>query len=684
MADAKTTKTACPNCNTIYKLPETFIGKTVTCKRCGERFTTKAGSIRRTFPAIGELALKYGLIEQSQLESALAHQAANATAEKEIPLETIMQEKGFLTRQQVERLHLAHKYQRATQMGKGFCKIALKQKLLTTEEVKAALTAQSEAFNTNRSILRVSDILIGTGKITPAQRDAILAVQGRQLKAKPAGNTAESARAVAPAAPAKVDSTPPTIDNAETALNDSEPAAMSPPDPAGKFEIIVSADAMSATLRPAEGLPATNTRDYIHNLLKSEGITHGLINDEQIDAYLNHDAPNGKSCLIAQGTPAVAGTNAEIRYHFETERKVGKLLVGGGIDYRERGETPFVNAGDLLAEKTPMAEGTPGINVYGEKKEAPKPADIKLRQGEGTTLSDDGLTLTAHTEGQPKMSFGGRISVISTLEISGDVDLKTGHIDFDGDISVSGAIQTGFRVKGHNLTAGEIMAADINVTGDIVVSGGIIAAAINCQGNVQAKYVKDSRISSFGNVTVSKDITDSTIEASGGCAAGTGKILSSTISAKQGILAKEIGTEISTPCRLSAGVDAHIEQEISGIEQAISRREEKKSALASQMASLDIEKQETLQQITLLAQVQDRSEIEKRNLLQQLDKLKAAAPPEAIADMEKNIKDLEGRARQAEQDLGEWFGKQDNADEKNGGFGKGYIFAERRNRRIKR
>jgi hypothetical protein len=417
-------------------------------------------------------------------------------------------------------------------------------------------------------------------------------------------------------------------------------------------------------LRPASGGAATNTLAYVHGLLTASGITTGMVPDEEIAEYLKTDALLGKPLQVARGTPPKPGVDAALTYRYETHQEVGKILAGGKIDYRERGEIPHVKKGDILIEKTPMKPGEPGINIFGSVLSAPPAADVKLRNGSGTTVSEDGLQVIALIDGQPKMTFGGRLSVLSELKIEGDVDLKTGHINFDGHIVVTGCVQPGFRVQGHSLMAREITGAQIQVTGDITVSGGIISADINSQGNIQAKFVKNAKISAFGDIRVTKEITDTTIETSGACRVENGKILASTISAKQGIYSKDVGTDVSSPCRLAAGVDAHIEREIQGIQDAIARRNEKLNQLKARQTAVDIDKQSLEQKIIQLAQVQDRALVEQRDLQEGLERLRSSAPDEALRQAEERISELGQRAKDAEATLTELFDKQEEADRK--------------------
>lgn len=671
MTEEKTNKTACPNCNTVYKLPDGFTGKIVTCKRCGVKFKATEGKSGRTCPIVGKLALKYGLITQEQLASALAFkESSHSSAGKEIPLEKILFDKGYITDEQLELLNFSEKYWQIRQLSNGFCAIAINKKILTPADAEAALTIQSAAFTQFQTIRRVSDILVETGKITLDQKEALLIAQGRLGSArtdkgktegeKSPASTPKTGKAPHPAdtvtAPGKEAR---AIPETESKKENSEATARKRVSRDGAFELTVSADRLTAMIRPTGARETVYSVSHIHELLATEKITHGIVDEGTIIAYLKTGALEGNSLTVAHGTPPRPGTDATIIYHLHTGEKAEKTTPLGAIDYKDRGQLPHVNKGGLLAEKTPAVPGEPGMNVYGERLLPPKTTDPPLRNGAGTVLSADGLKLTAETAGQPKITFGGRLSVLTELKIDGDLDFRTGHVNFDGNIIVTGCVQSGFRVEGHHLTANEIAGATVKVTGDIKVTGGIIGADINCQGNIQAKYIRDARISSYGNITVLKEVADSTIETSGSCIVSGGKILASKISAKQGIQSRDIGTEMSAPSKLAIGVDAHIEQEIDGIRNVILKREERQRQLKTKLATMDVEEQTLHQRIAQLAQVQDRSLVEKRSLLAGIDTLKITNPDGAVSDIHKKIEELDQKAQAAETELVALFEKQD-------------------------
>ena len=426
------------------------------------------------------------------------------------------------------------------------------------------------------------------------------------------------------------------------------------------LNLSVSENALTAYIRLRGDSPPSTSIKEVKDFLKQRRIIYGIVDDSLINGFFEDEALQKKGLKIAEGIPPKPGTDASVKYYFDIDHlKVGGAKAGGAVDFKDRGEIPHVKKGDLLAEKTPMIKGQPGIDVYGNPIPAPETRDMRLRCGGGAELAEDGLKVFAKTHGQPKCSFGGKISVFSEYKISGDVGLATGHIDFDGNVDVAGAVQDGFRVRGGSLKAKEILKADIEVTGDVRVSGGIIGARIRARGEVKAKYIENANIEVFGDVIAEKDIIGSEILASGACKVVRGKIISSMITAKQGIVAQDIGTQISKPCRLKAGAQDHIEKEVKGIHHALSRRRERLEELRSRRQALEQEELETHREMAELAQVQDRAMVEQRSLREETEDLRKKGKKEQLVQAENRVKELDAKIKTADEATNRLFDKQD-------------------------
>jgi uncharacterized protein (DUF342 family) len=399
------------------------------------------------------------------------------------------------------------------------------------------------------------------------------------------------------------------------------------------------------------------TVENIKLVLIEEDITFGVVEDALIRGFLNSKIFREKPFKIAEGIPPQPGRNAEVKYHFDTDYlKVGKVTDSGGIDFKNRGEIPFVEEGTLLAEITPALPGRTGMDIFGRELPVPSVRDLTLKCEAGTRMSEDRLKVYASVSGQPKLNFGDKIFVLSELVIPGDVCFKTGHIDFAGNVTIQGTVQSDFTVKGANIKANEVLSANIIAKGNIDVKNGISSANIDAQGDVHAKFFNKTTVKAYGNVIADKEIIDCTIQCSGACVLETGTIITSIIAAKQGISAREIGTETSKPCHLKIGVDDHILTEIGVIDEQITHYKKHVVELEKTIQDFHDRQKNIHKDIADLAQIQDRSQIELKELRQQLE---SNPPPDKLKEINGKIEGVENTIRHADKSINDSFDIQD-------------------------
>lgn len=643
----------CPSCGCKYRVPKEFKSRKISCKQCGTNFSLTLQNegqqidqdktaqplqeqIEEIAPddsylLMGKLAVKYKFATIEQIEQALIHKKQKRQAGQDLLLGKILVSQGILSQSQLVFLHSVQKLIETRASDNRFALIAVKNEFVTQKQIDLALLEQKRIFKASKTVHPLEDILVESGVLKAEQRDAILTRQKSMHK-----------------------------DAVDEKNKTKETGIKQPAEHDAQFELDVSKDMLSAFILPKGPLPDSVTVESIKNFLQNKEIKFGLVDDNQIAAYLESADNYKKPWEIAQGQPPEAGQDAKIKYFFETDPlNMGAVRQGDTIDFTDMGNIPAVKKGELVAEKTPAQEGSPGMDVYGRPIPAPKPNDKKLRYGQGTIVSEDGLKAFAATDGLFEISLLGRVYVLPRHEISGDVGLKTGHVDFDGDIEVAGSIKSRCRVKGHRVTAGEILKANVETTGDIVTPGGIIGATIHSGGNVRAIFIREADIKAFGDVIVKKGIRDSNIETSGACIIREGTILSSTIIAKKGIWAAQIGSEISKPCKLAVGSDARVSSELEKLAALIAARNEELNNFKRLKKELNQKSKDAENKIGELAQLQDRAMVEQRNIQADIEKLKAAKDSIQLATAETALRELEAEVQEMEKNMENLFDLQD-------------------------
>ena len=331
-------------------------------------------------------------------------------------------------------------------------------------------------------------------------------------------------------------------------------------------EIIVeiSNDQMAAHLSvitPLGGEEAT--LDRVKTVLEEAGIEYGL-REERLNELFNEDGVIDKEIeevLIAEGTEPISGEDAEIDFKFDLESQKRKVqqLEDGSVDYRNLGRINNVEAGSVLATKSPPKPGTPGMNVRGEEVEPEAPTDLKIPGGKNTTLSEDGLTLRSDIEGQVFYK-GDKIEVIEVHTVNGDLDLSTGNVKFVGTVIVKGDIKDSMKVKAkHDIhVQGSVHAAQLEAGGEVTIKNGFIGknkGKIEADGDVKAKFIENGKVVTEQNLIVSEAIMHSDIDAAEAIkVVNKGLIVGGMVRAGREIDAKVVGSNLATKTKLFVGV----------------------------------------------------------------------------------------------------------------------------------
>lgn len=325
------------------------------------------------------------------------------------------------------------------------------------------------------------------------------------------------------------------------------------------FEVAVSDDQLQAVLKQHSPLPEGITENELISFLKECGVSYGILRDtvSQIAAG-NKELP----AVVAEGKPPVNGEDAYIHSILDDIRRETDRCdehdPDGDVDLKKVIDIPSVEAGTTVGRKVERTEAVNGMTIQGEEIPAKPGRDIKLRPGKNTRV--EGIEIIATTDGQvsvePKV-----IHVFPVFEVNGDLDLKTGNIDFIGNVNIRGNVPSGFEVKsrGDIRIHGTVESANLSACGSIYIHQGVVAQGtglIQAGGDLHTSFLNQANIEAGGDVHVTKSILQSQIEARGYvfCKQGRGNIVGGSVSAGKGIDVNEAGNHMSTPTTFYLGI----------------------------------------------------------------------------------------------------------------------------------
>lgn len=332
--------------------------------------------------------------------------------------------------------------------------------------------------------------------------------------------------------------------------------------PMAEYHFEISKDRMSASLKwdvvqDRQIPPVREVIEAMHRV----GIKYGIDED-----HIRQVLPKRMDFIAAKGTNAVNGQNARIERYFDLSQK-GKAVSddNGRVDFKNLQLFVLVKKGDILARRIPHTAGTSGTNVLGDEIK-PKPGKPRpVPSGKNTAIQNEN-DVVAEIDGQV-VDSGNAISVDPRFEVSGNVDVSTGNIEFNGSVHVSGDVEWGFAVKatgdveiGGAVAGGSVEGNNIAINGGVQgMSGGKIIA----RRNISASFAENAELEAGGDINILDVALHSTLIAGGSIVVEgkKGAITGGVISAGEEIRAQVIGNAANVITRISVGQNPMLQRE---------------------------------------------------------------------------------------------------------------------------
>ncbi len=415
-------------------------------------------------------------------------------------------------------------------------------------------------------------------------------------------------------------------DNPSPGAAESEAAA-----PAPGLRLEVSPDKMVARIHGRLESPgdAQAVQRTVGELLRNHEVRQGLVGANLRQAIA--DLQQGKTLegvVVARGLAPQAGRHARVEVLVEVEAPaVGREDEKGHIDFRDRGTLPVVEEGTPLARLHPARPGKPGRDVTGCLVQPEAVESLRLERGRGVVLEEEGLLAVAGARGLFHQVDEDHFEVLEELVIQGNVDFKTGHVEFPGVVRVSGAVLAGFVIKASFLEIREMEPGSrVETTGDILVHRGIMGAKIKAGGQVGALYIRDSEVQCEGDLTVETEIVGSNINAGGRVRVSSpeGRIVNSLVSATGGVIVGEIISSGTQPTIIRLGPSQELQKRLAALRKQSRDLQEEKDRLEDVVLGQADELKEAEEELrSILIALKDPAQQDNRdNLLSQLNMIK--------------------------------------------------------------
>lgn len=332
--------------------------------------------------------------------------------------------------------------------------------------------------------------------------------------------------------------------------------------------IALAADAMSATCDVAaesdSGVPTTV--EMLTRALAHMGITSGVEQAALEAAFAEalRTLRIQRDVVVARGTTAVRGCDAELAYKLDLESRAGTEFEAGRMDYRERDTVHSVTAGELVCAVVAATHGVPRSDVLGKVTEPVHGKEIPFHAGHGVEEREPGRFYA--TRDGVAWASDGRIDVVDLFTRDGDVDYESGNLRAaHGAVHVRGSVRTGFQVhaSAHLRIDGVVEDAKIEVGGSVEVGGGIMPSAtgnVEAGGTVRAAFAQETRVRASGDIVLRNAALNCFLWAGGRVVIENGRLIGGTTLAAGGVVVRELGSDANVRTRVVIGESVGNEQ----------------------------------------------------------------------------------------------------------------------------
>lgn len=295
----------------------------------------------------------------------------------------------------------------------------------------------------------------------------------------------------------------------------------------------------------------------LKNWLTLQNIKTGIIEDTIRD-MIEHDI-YGVYMEVARGKEAVRGKDGYFIFHVSNPEivKGPKILEDGSVEYMHTEEYTIVEEGDLLAEYVPPTNGIYGYTVENVVQAPVRGKGAPRLKGKGFRIEEE--KYYAAKRGKVELTQSG-IYITDLLEIKGDVDISSGHVDFKGNVNIRGDVHSGMMVKatGDIEIMGHVGNCVIEAGGNITIKKGMqgkFAGQLRAGKDIVCKFFENASAQAEGDIYV-RSVLHSKLEAEGKIKVeGRDSIvLGGSLYAVQGIELSEVGNVMEVPTTISVGV----------------------------------------------------------------------------------------------------------------------------------
>ena len=386
---------------------------------------------------------------------------------------------------------------------------------------------------------------------------------------------------------------------------------------------------MEAYIEMSEFQPGEVALNDILLQLKERNISFGIM-ETALENRVNTGSTSAQSLLAAIGKDPVHGKDGAVV--FEKPYQLGRR-EREKADFRDILSIPSVQEGERIAYLTPPTRGIDGKNIYGEVIKAVPGKLPRLKPGENIAFKSADYSYYSKIDGQISSDERG-LHVQPLFEVRGDLDLKTGNLDFVGSIIINGNVPAGYclKARGDITVYGMVEGAQIYAGGSIHVSEGIAGLGksfIKANQFIRAGYINQATVEAGEDIVIQNSILHSDCVANRGVFCLKGNIIGGRVSAGSQVKAFDIGNRMNTKTGIYVGMNKNVE--------------EKRRQLSNQLSIKQVEKEK----LVLLGNKLDQKKRDSGNLSSK-ERIAFLRQRKSLMVTEEDIEDLTNQIKRLE------------------------------------
>ncbi|MBN1501181.1 MAG: DUF342 domain-containing protein [Spirochaetes bacterium] len=277
---------------------------------------------------------------------------------------------------------------------------------------------------------------------------------------------------------------------------------------------------------------------------------------------------------VAQSKSPVTGRREYYMPLTNVDKKAGKVMSDGHIDFKEVDSIIQITKGQELLQRFPEIIPIDGYTIFGEKLLAQVEATGGFQKGDNIIPSPaDENIFVSGIDGCLSV-IKNKISIEPMAIINGNVDYDSGNIDFNGSVHIMGSVLPGFSVKAKAdiIVDGSVDDATLIAEGDIIVKMGISgkgSTVVKANGNIGCKFILNAKVEALQSITVDDSIINSNVSSNDKISVVSqhGKIMGGETLARHEIAVNTAGSSKETTTILTVGKNIEVEKEIQQIRQ---------------------------------------------------------------------------------------------------------------------